>query len=97
MVGQDKHLCAVRQKRTSRLPNLLKFNPLSIFMKQGLQIEEFGLMMLNSLELIAIDGGDTVNTSYYGGQSQLNLQRIVDAGHAVGDFFSGMWAGMTGH
>ncbi|QIX62040.1 hypothetical protein FY528_21115 [Hymenobacter lutimineralis] len=61
------------------------------------QIESLNLMLLDATELISIDGGDTVNTSYHGGQSQLDLNRVIDAAHAVGDFFSGMWAGMTGH
>ena len=61
-------------------------------MKKGLQIEEFGLVLLNALELNSVDGGDTVNTSYHGGASQLDFGYF----YVVGDFLHGLADGLTG-
>ncbi|WP_160328225.1 hypothetical protein [Solirubrum puertoriconensis] len=46
------------------------------------------LDLLTNEELISIDGGDTVNVMYHRGESQVDI-------HAIGDFFIGLWAGLT--
>jgi hypothetical protein len=49
-----------------------------------------GLMPLSTLEMLSVDGGDT---GYYG--SGANLDLLAERLHAIGDFFSGVWDGMT--
>ena len=61
-------------------------------MVQAFQIEELGVMSMTMVELLSIDGGDTVNTSYHGGQSQLSFEYL----HTIADFFSGFADGITG-
>lgn len=60
-------------------------------MNETFQIEDSGLMPLDTLELTSVDGGDSVNMSYYGGEPH-----YTGAGfHIIADFLGGLYAGMT--
>lgn len=64
-------------------------------MKNGFHFEELNLMPLSALELTSIDGGDAAPYGH-GADLGLAVARICDAAHTVGDFFSGLAAGLTG-
>lgn len=65
-------------------------------MKHEFNLESLCLTALSSLDLVSTDGGDTVNTSYHNGESQLDLNNIAALGAGIWNFTAGLFDGLTG-
>lgn len=61
-------------------------------MEQKLQLGDLGLIFLTAIELDSVDGGDTVNTNYHNGDSQLDWSRLQVAYDFANNFLAGFGA-----